>query len=722
MNVKKNKEKSLFSIIYKEFFLSSLVPFATASLLAIIIFLILMKYMSMKQKQIHIDENIKHLQTVTTQFTNRIDEKLKEIVFLTSLLNKKHQEIFDNPEKCNRIDEKLNISNTGVLYKLDNDGETSLYYSANSKNNIEKTKKIKLTAALSSFYKNMVKQNKLIQGVYFGSTDGMLREYPFVDNVSKKYGPNLNLHSLSEFSTTTKDSSFQHNWSNIYKDKGSGEWMLTCFSPVYSNNILQGVVGINITLESFNTIFSTKWELWGAQPFLINNNNRLIFASKDIINTFNLTTDYSKNNNLFSLTSQYYNETYRKPILKLLNSNEGYTNISIKKESYILYKTKVEEANWHIFILVPQKNILSTFNNYLTIIKNVLILAIILTVIMSSISFSYIFSRSTKLSNKISSSIVELTNAVKIASSKRVNLKKSNITEINKLSGYFNSILTELNIQQKELKNLNKNLTLEISKEVEKNREQERIVFQQARLVQISELIGNIAHQWRQPLNEIALITQTLQFAEMDKSITNKMIATQTNQIMEIIDRMSSTIDHFRKFFKSSNEKEVFNIEKQINEAINIVKHSYEEKNITFITNYEGNAEIYNFKQDFIQILLNIFSNAEHIFLERKLKNRYLKISLSIRDSRFIEIKIQDSAGGIEGDIILKIFDPYFSTKKETNETGLGLYMSKMILTENMGGNVTVSNEMLTVDNNMHAGACFKITIPITVKSHILKK
>jgi C4-dicarboxylate-specific signal transduction histidine kinase len=275
----------------------------------------------------------------------------------------------------------------------------------------------------------------------------------------------------------------------------------------------------------------------------------------------------------------------------------------------------------------------------------------------------------------------------------------STLDELNSLNR-----LLESKVEQKtrELNELNLDLKRQVELEVKKNRDKDKVMFQQARLAQMGEMIGNIAHQWRQPLNEIALVIQSFELAQLKGDLSEEFIENRVQKANHIIKSMSSTIDDFRNFFDPNRKKRLFSLKESIKKAIFMVKASFENNSIKLLENLESDAEFMGFENEFEQVILNILSNAKDTLIDRATQNREVKISLRVEGSIFIDII--DSGGGIDLDIIDRIFEPYFTTKEQGKGSGIGLYMSKQIL-KNMRGDISVSN--------IDGGAKFLITLPI---------
>ena len=253
----------------------------------------------------------------------------------------------------------------------------------------------------------------------------------------------------------------------------------------------------------------------------------------------------------------------------------------------------------------------------------------------------------------------------------------------------------------KELKELNQTLYNKVEEEVEKNREKDKFMFQQARFASMGEMIGNIAHQWRQPLFELNIIIYNLKKAFFKKDI--EMFESNYNQTKKVIQNMSQTIDDFRNFFNPKKKKELFFVRETIEHTIAIMKGVLlkDEVTINFLSGNE--YESFGHKNEFSQVILTILNNAKDALKDKK-NNKIVTIMIE-KEKTDIVIKITDNAGGIQDEFIDKIFEPYFTTKHASLGTGLGLYMSKTIVENSLGGKLSFKN--------VEDGACFEIKIPM---------
>ena len=261
----------------------------------------------------------------------------------------------------------------------------------------------------------------------------------------------------------------------------------------------------------------------------------------------------------------------------------------------------------------------------------------------------------------------------------------------------------ELNIitMGKELHSSYNQLEVRVKEEVQKNAHKDQQMLQQSRLAQMGEMISMIAHQWRQPLTAISATTNNLSFKLMMDDIDKKEFEKEINLISDYSQHLSKTIDDFRGFFKVKKNKELTTLSKVVNETLDIIKISIENKNIKITTNLECQVEFETYPSEVKQVILNLIKNAEDILLEKNIKNPMINITTICKKDNIYSLVVKDNGGGIPEDIINQIFDPYFSTKKEKDGTGLGLYMSKRIIEEHCNGKINVFN-----DND---GAVFEI-------------
>ena len=260
----------------------------------------------------------------------------------------------------------------------------------------------------------------------------------------------------------------------------------------------------------------------------------------------------------------------------------------------------------------------------------------------------------------------------------------------------------EVQDTENELKVLNDNLQKKVQYAIEEAKQKDRKILEQGKLARIGSMISMIAHQWRQPLTELSGILMELETATRFKKVDENHILTAIEKSDKMIQFMSNTIDDFRNFYKPDKIKEEFFVSDSCKNAINIIDATLRNFDIKLNVNIVSDKKIFGYPTEFSQVILNILSNATDILVEKNIKNP--KIDLDINSKGVLSIiTIKDNAGGIKEKNQELIFDPYFSTKDSSKGTGLGLYISKLIIERNMGGELSVYND--------EQGAVFKIVV-----------
>ncbi|MDO7252862.1 sensor histidine kinase [Helicobacter cappadocius] len=271
-----------------------------------------------------------------------------------------------------------------------------------------------------------------------------------------------------------------------------------------------------------------------------------------------------------------------------------------------------------------------------------------------------------------------------------------------------------VNEKTKELKEINKNLQRAIKHEVEQSRKKDQIMYQQARLASMGEMIQNIAHQWRQPLNSMIILIQTFKIKFYNGKLDKKFIEEQTEDGIRIAKNMSATIENFRNFFRPNKNSNDFSIKKTIEDTIKILSPVLEQRNIYVHIDIPEDVIFYGHENSLAQIFANLIKNSHDAISDQKIENGECEISSEIKES-YLYFQMKDNAVGIKNEFIDKVFEPYFTTKHKSVGTGIGLYMTKEIIEKQMYGTISVSNSnwVSKFSAKSYYGAIFLIKLPI---------
>ncbi len=284
------------------------------------------------------------------------------------------------------------------------------------------------------------------------------------------------------------------------------------------------------------------------------------------------------------------------------------------------------------------------------------------------------------------------------------------ITHFRKLHSLLEKKVEE---KTKELKELNTNLELKITQEVAKNRKKDIIMFQQARFASLGEMLNNIAHQWRQPLGSLTMIIQSFQTKMQLNKLTQEFVDEKTKDALLLSKNMSNTLDDFRNFFLPNKKRSEFYIKDCIEHALELSKYILLNDKISTELKIKKNLKINSFYNELSHVFLNIISNAKDVLVNNvDDKSRFIKIIVDSHKN-FLIVNIIDNGGGVEKEILEKIFEPYYTTKYKSAGTGIGLYMSKEIIQRHLKGQISCKNLEHTKDGKNYIGASFTIKIPL---------
>lgn len=261
----------------------------------------------------------------------------------------------------------------------------------------------------------------------------------------------------------------------------------------------------------------------------------------------------------------------------------------------------------------------------------------------------------------------------------------------------------ELHVKQLQLEALNRTLETRVQEELQRNREKDAMMIQQSRLAAMGEMISNISHQWRQPLNELGIMVQMLRVDYDEALLDDAKIDEFSRGCMEIIQYMSQTINTFRNFFKREQPSARFEVSTAISKTVDLVQASFQDAGIKLNLKLDSGCLIQGNANEFSQVILNLFNNARDILVEREVATPEIAVATWLENGQ-IMVAVEDNAGGIPDAISGKIFDPYFTTKHKSQGVGLGLYMSKIIIEGKMAGNIDVTNSP--------GGARFQLALP----------
>jgi len=394
-----------------------------------------------------------------------------------------------------------------------------------------------------------------------------------------------------------------------------------------------------------------------------------------------------KNRNSFFTTKLYKDNI----AINSENSLIKYFNESTKKYNYVSYMT-FNNLSW--MIIVKENN--NKIDEY---IFNVFL---VILFIISIIAFIIIMTAK-KIVNNIVNPLELLT----------LNINKFTNDHSSKIDGNIRSDYNIFTILIKNFKYMQKSIIdneESLKQQIVQNKQKDKILNEQSKMAAMGEMIGNIAHQWRQPLSAIStaatgiIIQKEYNMFEEDKLVKTCSIINDNAQYL------SRTIDDFKNFIKGDRTKKIFNLNNNIESFLHLVDSSIKNNQIKIILDLQEDIQIDGYENELIQCLINIFNNAKDALKEKNIGERLIFISTYINEDKTI-IKIKDNAGGIQPEVLPHVFEAYFTTKHKSQGTGLGLNMTYNLIVNGMSGNIEVKNITYEYEGNNYSGAEFFISL-----------
>ena len=499
---------------------------------------------------------------------------------------------------------------------------------------------------------------KEISTILIIDNNGILKDFGSqkIINVYKGYD-----YSNMEYFKAIKNGLNQY-WSKVYFSYASNTPSISYVLRLDKDNIAVLVIDLS-TLNKFAKKFTNKD---GTSMIRIVDKNGIFLAHPDKPEFI-----YERKNILNS-------NLYKKYILKGIKYKQIIFNNTDKIKSIGLYGLS-SKLGWYIIVKEDYNKVFNAFNTIILFIILFIVLLIILSIYVSlKLSKSIL-----KPIDIVNSKMDEIAHGNYIK-----NIEYTDYEELDKLSSSF--IIMQEKIKLRE----------------EQNRQKDKQIFESVKMVQMGEMIGNIAHQWRQPLSVISTAASGMKLEKEFGMLEDDKLNSYCDSITTSTQYLSDTIDTFRNFIKEKKERKTVVLQERVNNALDIISSSLANHHIKLINNINSVESI---KMTLVvgelsQVIINIINNAKDAILDNNIIDPYIKISLET-NKRIVKIIIEDNGGGIDEDIISKVFDPYFTTKHKSQGTGLGLHMSYKIITESLNGTLRVEN--------IKSGATFFIELPL---------
>ena len=461
------KSTSIQSLIYRSYLTSSLLPIFTIEVVLVVLYFAINLYIADKSEQILLQEATQNLQEITSRETTNINNRLQEASRYALLIQRDHEAFFSNPGACFIPHAQPEFTNhkNGAYYKLNNNGGASLYYSSDTNIGEKEKQKARCSEMLDPLLISVVETSPIITQAYLNTWDGMNRLYPFMANAPKQYGPVLHMPEYNFY----YEADAMHNpsrkpvWTGAYLDPAGQGWMVSNVFPVYHGDFLEGVSGLDVTIESFVQNILNFNIPWHASTFMVDKNGMILAMQEKVEQLFKLkeltthaynenikgTVEKPENYNIFMSE----NESLKTQMSKLFESKDPVSRINIDETNYLVNQEIIPETGWRMITLVQESIIFSPINKLKDLSTQIGYLAIIVMILFYIIFFLFLLNKSRKLAAKIATPIEELSiSTSKLGENLQTQkLQAAGIVEVNRLSNNFNTMLNELETRTQAL-------------------------------------------------------------------------------------------------------------------------------------------------------------------------------------------------------------------------------------------------------------------------------
>lgn len=773
-NKKQNsgEKKTVKYIIYHEYIKAALLPILLVELMLLVMYFTITSYVESSTKETLLNEAKANISEISMREAKNINQQIAEISLLSEMLQKENSRVFQKPAAFT-LPSTLPVMGkwkNGVTYKLQDNGGSSVWYSSITPFTDLTMKKVIQTEAMDPMFKVVLESNDNIVGIYFNANDSMCRYYPFLPEVYNVFEPTMDIPLFNFYYLADQE----HNpggksvWTDVYLDPAGQGWMASCITPIYNNEkVLEGVTGIDITVDKMvQNILNLKLP-WNAGAFLVDQNGVILAMPESIESALNLK----------ELRAQVYESTVKQDTLKPEEFNlfknedlkvveqikdiwingDTVNEFTIGDKRYFLTQGTITETGWRLMMLVDQDIVLEPIMVLDQLTKRTGFIAFSLMVVFYAAFFSYLMYKSKKVAENIAEPIVQIAHKtsemmVDVEHMHYVGLE-TDIEEIDLLSNNFAVMATELKAFSEEMESKVKHRTIQLTEmyeELEASKEElekaNMQIIHQEKMASIGQLAAGVAHEINNPMGFIiSNISQMKKYAaklfsymeahekaieeiskldlshesfemlrsqlEEVEAIKNKLdidflredVGALIDDTLEGTNRVKVIVQELRTFSRNDVQKSMADLNVGIDSVINIIWNELKYK-VNLVKDYGDIPMTYCNIGQLNQVFMNILLNAAHAIEE----NGEIGIKTRCEENQII-MEISDTGHGIPPEIINKIFDPFFTTKEIGKGTGLGLSISYEIV-KSYGGNVVV-------ESRVGAGTKFVISIPVVENS-----
>lgn len=694
------KRKNFGKILSNHFVKFSLIPILIVEIALIILYFSINTYISTNNAALLLKEAQSHSKAILENEATIISNKLTEISRTASILQAGHENIMSNFNQYNlsNFNVKFDVASNGVFYKTNQNG-ASLYYSSKTIITDFERKKATFTEAMDVSLKSVVDNNPIINAAYFNSWDNMNRLYPFIDKVYEQYGEHIQIENYNFYYLAD----LKHNptkkpvWTSAYLDPAGNGWMLSCIVPIYNKDFLEGVTGLDITIDTFVKNILDRKLPYDANLFMVDKDGMIIAMPEKIesllglkelknhLYTDSILKTISKPEEFNILTNK---SPFASHFKNIIENEESESTLKIEDNEYLTLQQNIDETNWKLMILIDKNNLFSSIDYLKNLSHKIGYAAIIILIFFYIIFFYFLLKKINIFSESITKPIIDLSNQTSQISENNTNIKilDTNISEIHQLSSNFVSMVNELNERTKKLYDAK--------------------IFAEEANKSKDDFLANMSHELKTPLNSINIISEIMvknKSGNLDeKEVKNLEIINKCGK--DLLSLINDILDLSKLDAKQSHVQYTkINLKEYMNSIYEMFYTQTKIKNLELIFKIDDNLDfIYSDQIKVKQIIKNLLSNSLKFTAKGKI---YFLVE---DDKNSIKIIIKDEGIGIPSNKIEDIFDRFKqldgSITRKYGGTGLGLAICKEL--------ITLLNGKIHVSSQLNIGSTFEVFIP----------
>jgi signal transduction histidine kinase len=699
--------------ISNRFFRAALAPLFVIEIALIVLYFSINAYNDNQTKGTLQTISKSHLQEIATDQADKISEQLSSVTSLGHVLQEETERFFKTPESFPVPVEPsvFDFASNGVYYKLNNNGGSSLFYAALFPIGDEEKKKAKESEALDHIYRHLYESNKNIVAIYFNTFDSMNRYYPFIEDCYKQFPRDMNIPEYNFYYLADAN----HNpdrkvvWTEAYLDPAGKGWMMSCIVPVYKGDFLEGVAGIDITIDKFiNNIIRLKLP-WDAKAFLVDSRGTIMAMPTEVERVFGLTELHK-----YVYAGQVQQDTFKpeefnllaskipgmaQTVSSLMKKQNNVEDVVINSAPYFLSQATVAETDWKLFVLADKNKILAPALRLEKNSQRIGFMAIGVMILFYWLYFVYLFRNTGRMSAQLAKPIVAIVEASSRLARGDYNtqLADCGVEELDVLSSSFETMAQELQHLYADLE----------------SRVDERTAQLAATNDELKNFVYIASHDLREPLRKISAFGNMVQ-----KSLAGKITGDDAENIGFMIDganRMTQMIEGLLAYSRVSakaQSAETVNLNDIVKQLRELELSVLLEEKHTTIDIPQPLPEVDIDPVQIRQLMQNLIANG----MKYQAKGNVPQITLTSKPAAdgMVRIEITDNGIGIKPEFQQAIFIMFkrLHSKNEYEGTGIGLAVCKKIV-ERHGGQIGVESEP-------DKGSTFWFTLPVAKKPAVL--